>query len=1187
MECAHQIKPITKPTMEFSLSTFYSGFDIQKDYDIDNSNIDDKLSHATHALANSWEAIHHDGELLEELIEMAHGFQQLDPKHKKQVNYLISSSLTNASRQCTLMIEEGEYLEMLNVLKLCLEKYGYLMFVLLNYLSREDFPTSTSARQKQTSVLWKNNCQQVDDALSSVLTCLQLDLAKIFVTTPEKNQFLDLFLRPVFHLMELPERMKVNAIRIYMFRIISFAVTRHGSEETVQNSVIQSLTYYPHLPQYMAELLHTLEKSFDHIKLSEDILLEISQLEFNANDNNGPKAVSEFLVKVSEVSPRLIMRQMASISQILDNTNQSLRCSVIETCGNIVVDAFKTLYKSTSSSEDERAEISMKLIGKLFSLLKQRTLDQNPFARTKALQAMVKVFNNAPVKEYVISALEPSESKDLDIAPANEWYQEVMDVAVTGLYDRSTLVRRNAIKLLSKILLEHPFTSQVSFRLLYSRWERKLDDLKAASQHVVPERYFQKFLNQNEKGTPAAEELMQEPGINGDDDMDVDHDVNEEEDEEGDANEDSSEKQPAPGSELELAENDEDFDKVKSLMKLWEYHNCALAFIKKLERGVAITSSLLFSKNRNEVLEAMDFLVCADAYSVENASEGIRKMLHLVWMKGSSDEGKSIATQLVECYKLLFLTTPTDITAQQAAEMKARNLIKITINATVADLASLERLMCMIYEGKLIDWAMIELLWYIYSKAGSSDSRYTQAQIHGAIIVLGMVSSANPAIVQCGLKSLLEIGLGSVGRLDLVLCKHSCATLLKIVQPSKKRTTDKMFAEDSEAATRLKAILLCYTPQREWFPVAEQAIDAIFRIITNPIVLCDDIIKAKTKDVFVTEADDESKTSSLAQLLFIVGHVAIKTIEHLEKLEAQFKKMKHDLEAEKSDQRKEDLAESELEMIGGTSEDDFTDVVVYIRETEILFGEKSLLAKFGSLVTEVCLNEKAYNNGMLQRSAVLCLSKLMCVSSKFCEANLPLFITIMEKSKDPVIRSNCVLGLGDMAVCFNNLVDENTDFLYRRLTDDHLMVQRTCLMTVTFLILAGQVKVKGQLSSMAKCLENPDQGISDMCRLFFTELATKDNAIYNAFIDIFSGLSNDDTLSKDAMKRIIKFLVLYIDKEKHQKQLSEKLLVRLMKSETEKQWNDIAFVLTTIPYKNDSITQALEAGYKMASAREV
>jgi len=210
----------------------------------------------------------------------------------------------------------------------------------------------------------------------------------------------------------------------------------------------------------------------------------------------------------------------------------------------------------------------------------------------------------------------------------------------------------------------------------------------------------------------------------------------------------------------------------------------------------------------------------------------------------------------------------------------------------------------------------------------------------------------------------------------------------------------------------------------------------------------------------------------------------------------------------------------------------------------------------------------------------------MCVSSKFCEENLPLLITIMEKSPDPIIRSNAVLGLGDMAVCFNNLVDENTDFLYRRLHDDNIMVQRTCLMTITFLILAGQLKVKGQLATMAKCLENEDQGISDMCKLFFTELAAKDNAIYNGFIDMFSGLTNDKTLEKDAMKRIIKFLVPFIGKERHQKQLAQKLLHRLEKVETEDQWNDVAFVLQSLPLKNnEQVQEALAEGFKVVQAR--
>ena len=85
-------------------------------------------------------------------------------------------------------------------------------------------------------------------------------------------------------------------------------------------------------------------------------------------------------------------------------------------------------------------------------------------------------------------------------------------------------------------------------------------------------------------------------------------------------------------------------------------------------------------------------------------------------------------------------------------------------------------------------------------------------------------------------------------------------------------------------------------------------------------------------------------------------------------------------------------------------------------------------------------------------------------------------------------------------------------------------------MTLTFLILAGQVKVKGQLGDMAKCLEDSDRRIADLSKMFFTELATKDNAVYNHFVDMFSLLSADQTLGEDSLKRILKFLSSFIEK---------------------------------------------------------
>ena len=52
--------------------------------------------------------------------------------------------------------------------------------------------------------------------------------------------------------------------------------------------------------------------------------------------------------------------------------------------------------------------------------------------------------------------------------------------------------------------------------------------------------------------------------------------------------------------------------------------------------------------------------------------------------------------------------------------------------------------------------------------------------------------------------------------------------------------------------------------------------------------------------------------------------------------------------------------DNELDLIGGTNEDDFTDAMQHIRERELLYGEKSLLSNFGPMVTEICSSNRMY-----------------------------------------------------------------------------------------------------------------------------------------------------------------------------------------------------------------------------------
>jgi len=158
---------------------------------------------------------------------------------------------------------------------------------------------------------------------------------------------------------------------------------------------------------------------------------------------------------------------------------------------------------------------------------------------------------------------------------------------------------------------------------------------------------------------------------------------------------------------------------------------------------------------------------------------------------------------------------------------------------------------------------------------------------------------------------------------------------------------------------------------------------------------------------------------------------------------------------------------------------------------------------------------------------------------------LLLLLKILETSKDPSIRSNIVIALGDIAVSFGNIMDDvsshfrslgetdgqNSERLYQGLSDTSASVKKNTLMVLTHLILNGMIKVKGQLGEMAKCLEDPDPRISDLAKLFFKELSTKDNALYNNLQDVISHLSvGKFKVDEESFEKTMRFIFTFIEK---------------------------------------------------------
>ncbi|KAG0208089.1 Condensin complex subunit [Mortierella sp. GBA30] len=995
-------------------------------------------------------------------------------------------------------------------------------------------------------------------AMDLMCRCADLSLSKIWTATHEKETFLSLFFKPAYQILENKENVKITALKQRVYRVLCICIKKHNHEFGARTTILQNLQYWEHTPEPMAELLEMLINDYDFPQLADSILRDVSAKEFDdsVKDLSVPRAFSKFLVKLSELSPKVVLKQMGLLIEHLDGESYNMRQAIVEVIGNLIA----------YLSDVEQTEQVKNQIDGFFDILEERFMDNSSYVRTKLLQ--------------IVATL-------CDLRKFPKRRQRLTELVIGRLSDKSFWSRKQAIKTLVRMIETHPYSmhgGELDFEEWENHYREVTDDLKAMITK------------------PSRRKAALSSSADQEDGMEVDG-VEPTADTEGDEDKDIA--LPTDEELLELQSSKEYV--TKTLQQ--RYYADALRFVYLIHRAVPVMCELLASTAKLEVIEAMDFFVTIHRYKVRVAQDGIRKMVHLVWMKDNGDEAKSVRSRLVECYWQIYLAPESNLTDKENTALIARNLISLTYGSTLAELTSLEQLLSTIVADSManptdtimISEEVIEKLWQVYSH----HKDIPNPQRRGAIIILGMLAKAKSDIVAQKIETILKIGLGKHGKADLALARYSCIALQRIAGEKKKQKgvigqDTVRLPMDHPIFVKLRNLIDFPT----MFAVAEQALNTIYLLGEHPDALCGEIIKSRSKTIFSLQEStdlteqmmvdnamstpdvDSTMTMNaenaftidswqLSQLLFIVGHVAIKHIVHMEVIEEEFKRRKA---AAGNDKKKgKDSVEDELDQVVGTTEDEFGDAMAHIRERELLFGEGSLLQVFGPLIVTICGNNTLYSDKTLQSSATLALCKMMCISSEFCEHNLQLLFTILEKSTEPTVRSNIIIALGDMAVCFNNLIDANIAYLYKRLSDSDAAVKKNTLMVLTHLILNGMVKVKGQLGEMAICLVDEDARISDLARLFFTELTSKDNAVYNNMPDIISHMSNAK-IDEESYRKIMRFLFELI-KEKNMESMTEKLCQRFKNTDEPRGWRDIAFCLSMLPFKTEKSFKRLLEGF--------
>ncbi len=380
--------------------------------------------------------------------------------------------------------------------------------------------------------------------------------------------------------------------------------------------------------------------------------------------------------------------------------------------------------------------------------------------------------------------------------------QAAAELAARSLEDKSSNVRRNAIKLLGKLVSTHPFSVMHGGQLSYNEWDGRLQAVEEQLNALKPPADSPGLGEKQRQAEATVDSALLDEATTVDSPAEEPAMM--------------TEQQQAAASK-KAAEDAATSELMTRLQLTRKYYTEAIRFIEVLHAATPVVCQLLSSKNKSEVIEAMDFFVVIDAYKIEAARTGIRRMLRLIWTKGNSDEGKGVQTHLIDCYRGLFFTAPDSFSENDAANYVARNMISLTFGATPAELTSLEQLLNTMVKADHVSELVVTKLSQVY---GVQKQEISKNQRRGAIIVLGMLATADPEIAVKEMGTMLRIGLGPLGRSDLALAKYTCLALRRM-NPTKRQGKDaaieaSKLPNDHAILTKLTAMVEIVSDSKEW-----------------------------------------------------------------------------------------------------------------------------------------------------------------------------------------------------------------------------------------------------------------------------------------------------------------------------------------------------------------------------------
>ena len=1039
------------------------------------------------------------------------------------------------------------------VLQNALKMYYYLLAMAIRKLEAEAVDTQRIFKENITKSKSKKSKKSKEDwdwslylpsALAPMCDALEQDLGRIWNLSCPEEDFMTLFSRTCYLLLENPKHAKDKEIPDILFRMIGNLVSKYQHSLGAITAITHLLLNLPHLAQPLGDLMSSLIVEFNDTHVIFELIREIGRMdgrEFMRN-TEGAKNLYSFLTSLSEKHPDIFCNSLSTLVPHLDGESHIMRNTCLVVIGNVLAH----LSQLPNDSREENVEAM-------------------PKDDTDASDNETESDNEHTDNDEVEEVKEPKEKKVNNEAKKRADYKEIreqlLDILTERLHDVSSYVRSKVLQIWTSLMKLRAVPLCRNLKLLNLTIARLNDKAAAVRKNAV--HLLQIFLEYNPYGgqlqlTASKKMLEIESGklttavkAVGIETVNPEELSEEEMELDGSYHKDEAKEEKQDGlcidsvleqlKSLSISENPKaEMEEINKQRVVVQYWYDRYEFAKHIDAALPVLAKLLGSTNSSDVKETINFFCRAFEFGIEKVEKiGIRKILALVWSKS-----EGMKELVIQAYYSLYLDPETvgncDKDPRMYCVSAVKNLIGLTFDASLGELTSLEVLVKEMSDQGYITADMVRTLWDVFGRkvrgVGLQHRR-------GALIILTMIASSNPDIIQSKLGTLVSAALGTCtsgdepemetsDSRDWIIVRYSLISLQRLAGTKdaiSKTVSKTKFKRLPDNHSLFEPILSCVSSPCEanmWYSAAEQAINAIYALAEHPDTLCSKLITEMSIPVFgetfvnsssCTSSDEilpSCSSSSLSHLIFVVGHVALKQLVHLEIIQSEMKCMRAEAEKKTKGSKsngsgendEEDSIEDQLGLNAAAADDADAEYINNLCQNDIVNGS-NLLAVFGPLIVNIVVHGWQFDGDHLRECSVLSLVKFMCVSSKFCEANLQLLFTILHKAPENVIRADIIIALGDLCFRFPNLLEPWTPHLYSRLQDDDIRVRKNTLMVLTHLILNDMIKVKGQISEMCKCLEDDDVRIKDLARLFFHELDKKGNTIYNILPDILSHLS--------------------------------------------------------------------------------